>query len=123
MSEESFGTKFDEAVREIAADQAAAYSKYASLLGQFAKKEVDLLSFGRNTLDIYADALRDVTQVGGRITNDTVRIGISKVKSLRLVKTAAESSSSLPPSPVAATVEAVVDTAAKGTAASRKKPS
>lgn len=93
MSDTSLGTKIGDAVREVATGQATAYTKYATLLDRFAKKEVDFLNFGRDALDIYADAVRDLTQVGGRIANDSVKVGITKVKSLRLVKPAADAAS------------------------------
>lgn len=83
MSEESLGTKLGNAWRESAGDQAKAYTKYAALLDRFAKKEVDLLDFGRDALDIYADAFRDVTQIGGRMANDTVSTGLDKLRAIR----------------------------------------
>jgi hypothetical protein len=95
MSEDSLGTKIGDAVRDVATDQATAYAKYAALLERFAKKEIDVLSFGRSALDIYADAVRDLTQVGGRIANDSVKIGITKVKSIKLLKTAQDAVSSI----------------------------
>ena len=88
MREDGLGTQLGNAVRDVAADQAAAYTKYAALLKRFSQKEVDLLNFGRNALDIYADAWRDWTQVGGRLANDSLKTGIAKAKSFRLVKTA-----------------------------------
>ncbi|MBB4860619.1 PHP family Zn ribbon phosphoesterase [Novosphingobium chloroacetimidivorans] len=86
MSGEGLGTKIGAAVRDAAGNQAEAYKKYAALLERFSKKEIEFVDFGRDALDIYADAVRDVSHVGGRITNDAVKTGISKVRSLRFVR-------------------------------------
>lgn len=83
MADEVNGIKLGDAIRQVASDQAQAYSKYSALLTRFAKREVDFLDFFRGSLDIYADGLRDLTQIGGKVANDTVKTGISKVQNLR----------------------------------------
>ena len=101
MADEVKGINLGDAVRQVASDQAQAYSKYSALLARFAKREVDFLDFFRGSLDIYADGLRDLTQIGGRVANDTVKTGISKVQNLRGLTLQSVKTASSQPTPVA----------------------
>lgn len=81
MSEtvDSLGNKLSSAFRKSAASQAESYREYGVLLDRFAKRDIKMLDFAREALDLYIDAVGDLFNTGAKAAGDTFDAGIRRV--------------------------------------------